>query len=154
MVLDEEELKEREAQEVEEKKRDQLLEHRMRVKSGMWEGNKSVSGDIKIEKEKTLERFKENFVSISDAKRRYLATHILYRMKIKIESFGEGKIFNGYELKKVIVELGEDFNPVEYFSDNEVSYLIRVMINKSIIKHIEEKNLTLTSSEQKYMVSR
>jgi hypothetical protein len=154
MVLDEEELKEREAQEAEQKKRDQLFEHRMRAKSGMWQGNKSLSEDIKIEKEKTLERFKENFVSISEAKRRYLATRIMFRVKCVISTYENEKQFNGETLKKLIEEIGEDFNPVEYFSDNEVSYLIRVMINKSIIKHIEEKNLTLISSEQKYMVSR
>jgi hypothetical protein len=137
-----------EAEEKEKEKKEKNWEYQQRAKAGMWEGDKTVLGDLKEEKQKMIEQTQENFMAI-DSIRRYMLVGLAFKAEEELSGWKDKKILNGDELMRIILGTTE-----EILRRAEVGYVIKVMINKGFINHTEQKNLPLTSKEQKYETNR
>jgi hypothetical protein len=135
------------AEEKEKEKKEKNWEYQQRAKAGMLEGDKTVLGDLKEEKQKMIEQTQENFMAI-DSIRRYMLVGLSFKTKEELEK-RQVSLLNGDQLMRVILGTTE-----EILRRAETGYVIKVMINKGFINHTEQKNLPLTSKEQKYETNR
>lgn len=138
--------KERRESEREREKKEKDWEHKQRALTGMWKGDATVLGDIKEERDKIKEKFNENFMQIDEVKR-YNLVQLALKTKIELDSRERGGHIDGDKLMRIILDQTD-----ELLRRAEAGYVIKVMINKGFIKHIDEKNLPLSSSEQTYEI--
>jgi hypothetical protein len=137
--------KERRESEREREKKEKDWEHKQRALSG-WKGDATVLGDIKEEQDKIKEKFNENFMQIDEAKRRNLI-RLAIKTKNELNSREKKGNIDGDKLMRIILDQTDDV-----LRRAEAGYIIKVMINKGFVKHTEEKNLPLSSSEQVYEI--
>jgi hypothetical protein len=138
--------KERRESEREREKKEKDWEHKQRAISEMWKGDATILEDIKKEQEGTKEKFNENFMQIDEVERCNLI-QLAIKTKNELNSREKKGNIDGDKLMRIILDQTDDI-----LRRAEAGYVIKVMINKGFIKHIEEKNLPLSSSEQIYEI--
>jgi len=124
-------------------KREKTLEHRQRVKAGFEYNRTDLLSNIR--EQRGIERGKH--ASEIDSDRKKELSGIANQTYIELKSsFGERKI-KGNDLKKEIIANSDD-----YIGENEICYVIGIMINNGFLKHTEQYNMRLNAEEQVYEV--
>jgi len=145
MVSDSEREQEEKNDEKEQEKRKKAWEYQQRTRGGFYQRDSSLIGDIKGERDEQTSQRGQYYGKMDNSKRGDMVNLALKTKDELIEK--ELTKISGSQLKNMILDVAD-----EEMTDNEASYVIRIMMNKNMIRNNEELNIPLSASEQTYEI--